>query len=104
MDMLQSFDLINQVSFMTHKSNNTLDLVITKSDATFLQNVGQGHMVSDHYMVLFDIKISHTVTPTTTASFRKYRDIDLTKFTNDVTNKLERALSTHMSADELVET
>ena len=89
---------------MTHKSNNTPDLVITKSDATFLQNVGPGHMVSDHYMVLFDIKISHTVTPTTTASFRKYKDIDLAKFTDDVTNKLERALSTHMSADELVET
>ena len=104
MDMLQSFDLINKVSFMTHKSNNTLDLVITKSDATFLQNVVKGHMVSDHYMVLFDIKISHTVTPTTTVSFRKYKDIDLAKFTNDVPNKLERALSTHMSADELVET
>ena len=81
---------------MTHKSNNTLDLVITKSDATFLQNFGQGHMVSDHYMVLFDIKISHTVTPTTTASFREYKDIDLAKFTNDVTNKLERALGTYM--------
>ena len=55
-------------------------------------------------MVLFDIKISHTVTPTTTASFRKYKEIDLAKFTNDVTNKLERALSSHMLADELVET
>ena len=89
---------------MMHKSNNTLDLVITKSDGTFPWNVGQGHMVLDHYMVLFDIKIGHTVTPTTTASFRKYKDIDLAKFTNDVTNKLERALSTHMSADKLVET
>ena len=48
MGVLQSFDLINQVSFMTHQRNNTLDLVITKSDATFLQNVGQAHMVSDH--------------------------------------------------------
>ena len=103
MDLLQSFDLINQVSFMTHKSNNTLDLVITKSDATFLWNVGQGHVVSDHYMILFDIKISHTVTPTTTASFRKDKDIDLAKFTNDVTNKLEGALSTHLSTDKLVE-
>ena len=102
--MLQSFDLLNQVFFMTHKSNNTLDLVITKSDATFLWNFGQGHMVSDHYMVLFDININHTVTPTTTASFRKYKDIDHAKFTNDITNKLERALGTHMSADELVET
>ena len=101
--MLQSFDLINQVSFMTQKSSNTLDMVITKSDATFRQNVGWGHMISDHYMVLFDIKINHTVTPTTTASFRKYKDIDLAEFTNDVTKKLERALGTHMSADELVE-
>ena len=104
MDMLQSFHRIDQVSFMIHNSNNTLDLVIIKLDATFLWNVGQGHMVSDHYMVLFDIKICHTVTPTTIASIRKYKDIDPAKFTNDVTNKLERALSTHMSADELVET
>ena len=29
-------NVINQVSLMTHKSNNTLDFVITKSDATFL--------------------------------------------------------------------
>ena len=54
-------------------------------------------------MVLFDIKISHTVTPTTTASFRKYKDIDFAKLTNDVTNKLEGALSTHVSTDKLVE-
>ena len=56
-NMLESFNLSNCVEFPTDKLQNTLDLVIYQQDSRCIRNVHQGHLLSDHHLVLFDISI-----------------------------------------------
>ena len=50
-DLLDSFDLVNHVRFPTHRSMNTLDLVITCGDTNFIRNPRQGRLLSYHNIV-----------------------------------------------------
>ena len=43
-NLLDSFDLVNHVRFPTHRSMNTLDLVITRGDTNFVRNPSQGRL------------------------------------------------------------
>ena len=54
-DMLESFNLSNHVEFPTHKLQHTLDLVINQQDSRCIRNVCQGHLLTDHHLVLFNI-------------------------------------------------
>ena len=56
-DFLSSFGLQNHILFPTHKSQNTLDLVITHENVNIVSNFVQGEMISDHFAVLFDLHI-----------------------------------------------
>ena len=40
-----------------HKSQNTLDLVITHENVNIVSNFVQGEMISDQFTVLFDLHI-----------------------------------------------
>ena len=47
-DFLSSFGLQKHILFPMHKSQNTLDLIITHESADTVSNFMQGEMVSDH--------------------------------------------------------
>ena len=50
-NFLSSFGLQNHILFSTHKSQNTLDFVITHENVNIVSNFVQGGMISDHFAV-----------------------------------------------------
>ena len=88
-DMLETFNLTNHVEFPTHKLQNKLDLVINQQDSKCIRNVCQGHLLSDHHLVLFDITSKSKVPLSKKQAFRKYKSINLEDFSDDVVKELK---------------
>ena len=83
LDILEMFDLTQAVNDITHKNGNTLDLVITRKNLP-VQNCIVDEFISDHAMVLFDVRRTKDSPQTKKIKFRKTKDIDITNFRNDV--------------------
>ena len=83
-DFLSSFGLQNHILFPTHKSQNTLDLVITHENVNIVSNLVQGEMISDHFAVLFDLHIPTRPKQEKIIRFRQVKDINISKFARDL--------------------
>ena len=59
LDILDSLDLTNRIQFPTHKSQNTIDLVISPRQSSIITSVSQGHLFLDHYLVKFPDSIHY---------------------------------------------
>ena len=77
-----------------HKSQNTLDLVITHENVNIVSNLVQGEMISDHFAVLFDLHIPSRPKQEKIIRFRWVKDIDVSKFTTDLQAALMPLTST----------
>ena len=88
-DILESFNLCNRVFFSTHRLNNILDLVIENDEASRIRNLSQGHLLSDHHMVLFEIATTSRVPLKKMVAYRKLKGINPTEFGNDVSAALK---------------
>ena len=83
-DFLSSFGLQNHALFPTHRSQNTLDLVITHESTELVSNFRQGEMISDHFAVLFDLHIPSRPRHKKLIKFRKVKEIDANSFATDL--------------------
>ena len=83
-DFLSSFGLQNHILFPTHKSQNTLDLVITHENVNIASNFVQGEMISDHFAVLFDLHIPTRPKQEKIIRFRQVKDINISEFAMDL--------------------
>ena len=54
-DILEAFNLINNVNFPTHVVNHTLDLVINQQDSKIIQSIERGELFSDHHFIHFKV-------------------------------------------------
>ena len=61
-DFLDSFGLINWVSFFTYRLDNTLNLILTHETSNTITGVKEGRLVSDHHQVLFNITNEQSTT------------------------------------------
>ena len=84
LDILDSLDLTNRIQFPTHKSQNTIDLVISPRQSSIINSVSQGHPSSDHYLVNFQIQYTTTKPITKMIKFRKLNSINPQAFGRDV--------------------
>ena len=100
--MISPFNLTNHVEFPTHKLQNTLDLVINQQDSKCIRNVHQGHLLSDHHLVLFDITSKSKVPLARMQAFRKYKSINLEDFSDDVVKELKSINLMDTTTDDLV--
>ena len=80
LDMLQ---LNQHVAGSTHKSGNTLDLVISSSETT-ITDCHVGELISDHFSVHFGINMSKPKSLSQLIKYRKTKDIEVDKFKADV--------------------
>ena len=85
---LDSFGLINQVSFPTHRLDNTLDLILTHETSNTITEVKQGRLVSDHHQVLLNITDEQSTTGKKVCSYRKLKKIDTNQFKKDIKSAL----------------
>ena len=78
-DFLDRFNFANTVNFPTHHQDITLDLVVEDAGSELIVGTKLGHLVSDHNLVLFEASTSNNMNNIKTISFRKLKDIDMTK-------------------------
>ena len=91
-DLLSMFDLSQDVHVPTHKSGNTVYLIITRSNQELLLNkVITDYMLPDHMFVGCDINIPRPTLRENNITYRKLSNIDQEAFSSDlklVTNSL----------------
>ena len=74
-DILDSFSLINHVSFLTHRLQNLLNLVMTQANSNIITNASQGRLFSDHNYIFYNaISVKHLVSSHISAT-RKIRQL-----------------------------
>ena len=89
LDILDSLDFTNWIQFPTHKSQNTIDLVISPRQSSIITSVSQGHLFSDHYLVNFQMQYTTTKPVTKMIKFRKLNSINPQAFSRDAKTLLD---------------
>ena len=84
LDSLDSLDLTNRIQFPTHKSQNTIDLVISPRQSSIINSISQCHLFLDHYLINFQIQYTTTKPITKVIKFRKLNTINPQAFGRDV--------------------
>ena len=95
LNILHSTGLVQRVKQPMHKSNHTLDIVISRSDDTMLTSsvVTLPNTFSDHHTITLSIK-GFTPRPTThKCRGRDYRRIDLNNFQADLYSELSSCIA-----------
>ena len=88
LEWLESFNLTNHVTFGTHQSNHTLDLVITKKNDASIKSIDRGHLFLDHHFIDFCMEVQHVKPTPKLVAFRKLKKIDHGLFSDDIISKL----------------
>ena len=70
-DVLDSLGLHNHITFPTHRQHNTLDLIITEHQGSFIKKLNQGRLFSDHYLINFEMTSTSTSAGQKMSTFRK---------------------------------
>ena len=79
-DLMESVDYRNFVDFPTHRSGNTIDLILSAAKSNVVCNVKSGEFFSDHAAVRFEIictKESQFLETKDVRSFRKMNNVTL---------------------------
>ena len=84
LDVLDSFNLINNVNEPTHRLANTLDLIILDANSNTIPRVTVDWLFSNHNMILFDMSLPHTITIPEVKVYRKTRNINPEAFIRDI--------------------
>ena len=84
LDILDCLDFTNWIQFPTHKSQNTIDLVISPRQSSIITSVSQGCLFSDHYLVIFQIQYTPTKPVTKMIKFKKLNSINPQAFGRDI--------------------
>ena len=87
-DFLESFDLTNFITFPSHVSRHTLDLVIMSSHR-LIKSIKQGHFLLDHCFVDSTLHVSRPVLPKKIIKFCKLKSINSTQIHTDLWECLE---------------
>ena len=83
-EICSNLELLQHVHFPTHENGNTLDLLISRSDANLIANIEQGPKISDHVAVHFSLNIAKPHAPRCKITFRKLGNIDHEALGNDL--------------------
>ena len=86
LNIIDSFDLKQHVNFPTHESGHTLDLLISRSSSSLINNIYPSFpALSDHDAVLATLSVSVKDRPARmTKTIRPIRSIDPVSFSNDI--------------------
>ena len=88
-DILKSLNLTQHVTFPTHRSNHTLDVVLTRSDNDLLCSIKSGDQISDHNLVVCQVHHPKPSPLRVQVSTRKLRDADAAALKSDIAAELK---------------
>ena len=90
---LESNNLHNIVDFPTHRSRNTLDLVIVRENQKIsVTNIGPGDYISDHCEVICRLNILKPSYTRVTKEFKSVKNLDTKKMGNDIDTLSEQII------------
>ena len=72
------------VNFPTHTSGNTINLIIIPPDSAIISKPTQGNLISDHFVISFDILVSPFIFSDHVKHYRNISKINLQLFINSV--------------------
>ena len=75
-DILDSLGLHNNITFPTHRLHNTLDLIITEHQESFIKKLNQGRLFLDHYLINFEMAFTSTSVGQKISTFWKINSTD----------------------------
>ena len=88
-DLLHSLNMENRITFLTHKSKHTLDLIIEDRNEKVLYNLGKGHLFSDHNFIHSTLDVRKEVPPKKTLTYRSLKSIDIKDLIKDIIGALD---------------
>ena len=88
-DFMDSVDYKNLIQFPTHRSGNTIDLILTAVESKVVCRAQGGEFFSDHAAVKFDCVCSKEAQILETKEVRSYRKIDKADLHNRLTSVVE---------------
>ena len=84
-DILDMFDLVQNVTVATHQSGNTLDWIITKPEDIVLHKLPSADiLLSDHFAVNCVLSVPFIDAKKKEISYRKTKNIDIGQFKKDM--------------------
>ncbi|XP_072019033.1 uncharacterized protein [Amphiura filiformis] len=104
LEVLTSANFHQVVRGPTHKSGNTLDLIIVrKEDITVEACTNYPLHVSDHYLIAATVDLPKLTAHKISYSFRNFRDMDIKLFSDDLSAKMDSIIaSEYDDLDSLV--
>ena len=91
LDILDSFDSTQFTTSSTHVSGHILDLVITPKDSDLIiSNVVAGHLISDHHMLSFNLKLNKPPLIRHKITSRSLKRINQTLFREDISHMVQK--------------
>ena len=85
--LLEAFKLKKHVWAPTHRSGNTLDLVITRTDERTARDFDVfDPVISDHYLVSCSLALPKKASERRDVSYRKLKSIDLQEMRHDISD------------------
>ena len=90
MDLLDSYNMLNKVTFPSHVKHHSLDLVIEDRDNTVVTNVKEGLFLSDHCFVHSTLDIITPKPKECVLTFRKLKSIDHLAQKSDIEESLSK--------------
>ena len=101
--VLDSLGLHNHITFPTHRQCNTLDLIITEHQESFIKKLNQSRLFSDHYLINFEMTSASTSVGHKMSTFRKIKSIDQTAFAKEVQHRLNTKDISKMNNEECID-
>ena len=90
MDLLDSYNMLNKVTFPTHVKHHSLDLVMEDGNNTVVMNVKEGLFLSDHCFVHSTLNIIIPKPKECVLTFRKLKSIDHSALKSDIEESLSK--------------
>ena len=100
--VLGNLSLEQLVNVPTHRRGHTLDWLITKRATDVLDLTVADMLLSDHFVISFDLLLRKRGRVTKKVTSRNIRSVDMCAFRTDLRNILESAIQSE-SADPLVQ-
>ena len=101
-EILESFSLIQCIAESTHKSGNTLDLLIHNPEHVNISDILVDSTVRDgrdHYLISFNVMCNLISKTKQEITYRNYKDVVLPTFINDVADCSETFLNESYDID-----
>ena len=101
-DLLDSLNLRNNITFQTHISGHTLDLIIDDQTESLVKCVKKGHTFADHSLVQATIGIEKHISLDKSVTYRKFKNINESEFSKDLNDHLIEC-GTHEELDAKID-